>query len=201
MLPRLVKRLSSFTGNNLDLAITGEGYLRVIRPDGSYALPVPKFCAGCRGNIVTGKWLGLDFSVDWREDIELSTLEITARRGNFMPAPRKTELPGKENYSPARMVLTGRAVSLYRLPNPQGLFHIGKTFCYLQRPAAALEGKAGDGRLWRDQTGFPGRSQCRCWPADGHAQNHGEAKGPCRLPPGHAVSADESGPMTLNVQA
>ncbi len=200
----------AFTGNNLDLAIAGEGYLRVIRPDGSYAFTRGgNFTLDSEGNMVTSRGLRLDPPLngqDLHEDLDFSTLEITpggeiyARPFQETGEGRKffQELPGEKSHSPAGLIKLGE-LSLYRFANPQGLSYIGEN---LLLPSAAsgppLEGKAGKAGFGEIRQGSlekanvdVGRQMIMLIRGQRALQASARA----------ATSADEFWALTLNVQA
>ena len=189
----------AFTGNNLDLAIAGEGYLRVIRPDGSYAFTrAGNFALDAEGNMVTGKGSRLDLPIDRLDDIDLSTLEITPRGEVYAALLQGTEHLDQESYSPAHVVKLGE-LFLYNFTNPQGLSFIGDN---LLLPSAASgppqEGRAGEGGSGEIRQGFleeanvdVGRQMVMLIRGQRALQASARA----------AVSADDFWAMTLNVQA
>jgi flagellar basal-body rod protein FlgG len=197
----------AFTGNNLDLAVAGEGYLRVIRPDGSYAFTrAGNFILDAEGNMVTAKGLRLDFSPgqeNQREDIDFSTMKITCRGeiyASYLQEEDLSALPDGEeekSYSGERLVKLGE-LSLYRFTNPQGLSYIGDN---LVLPSAAsgppLEGKAGEAGFGEIKQGFLeganvdiGRQMVTLIRGQRALQASARA----------AVAADELWALTLNVQ-
>ena len=189
-----------FTGNNFDLAVAGEGYFRVIMPDGSYAYTrAGNFTLDAEGNIVTanGRPLDLHLTVDNWSGVDLSTLEITPGGEIYARSMEEAGLP-EAGYSPHAAVKLGE-VPLYRFVNPQGLSYIGDN---LVLPSAAsgppLEGRAGEEGFGEIRQGFLEKAN-----VDLGRQMVMLIRGQRALQASArtAVTADELWALTLNVQS
>ncbi|MEW5919722.1 MAG: flagellar hook-basal body protein [Bacillota bacterium] len=145
----------AYTGRNLDLAVVGEGFFRVVRPDGSYAYTRSgNFALDADGNLTMPGGVLLDPPLYLREQegrIDFGTLAITPA-GIVQAAPLRTEAeddfspfpPGAEEETPAAIVELGQ-LYLYQFINPQSLSAVGDN---LLLPSAAsgppLEGLPGE---------------------------------------------------------
>ena len=156
----------NFTGRHYDLALAGEGFFRVVRPDGSYAYTrCGNFGLDEEGGLVTAGGARLDFTLNLPavEKNEPLNLVITPQGDIYLPAfpplakeegesPVPEENEGEQ--SAPGQVKVGE-VFLYRFTNPQGLSSIGEN---LLLPAAnsgpPQEGKAGENGFGLIRQGF-----------------------------------------------
>ena len=154
IVPSCGKGALTFTGQGLDLAIEGEGYLRVVRPDCSYAFTrAGNFSLNAEGNMVTSKGARLDLSLDHFDNIDPSTLEIRPG-GEIYACLFQAGSMERENHLSAEPVRVGE-LRLYNFTNPQGLSAIGEN---LLLPSAAsgppMEGRAGEEGFGEIRQGF-----------------------------------------------
>ncbi len=157
----------NYTGRHYDLALAGEGFFRVIRPDGSYAYTrCGNFGLDEKGRLVTAGGDRLDYTWrgDWSaEEINKALeLEITAQGDIYFIFPsglapeeeepsslEEEEPPIREEDENMKPPLTGRVkigeVSLHRFTNPQSLSPVGgNLFLPAARSGPPQEGKAGE---------------------------------------------------------
>ena len=120
------------TGRHYDLALAGEGFFRVIRPDGSYAYTrCGNFGMDEEGKLVTAGGDKLDLNLDWsgEEEGECLELKITPRGAIYLP------------FSPEKI----GEIPLYRFTNPQGLLPVGENlFLPGANSGPPQEGRAGE---------------------------------------------------------
>lgn len=187
----------AFTGRNLDLAIAGEGYFRVIRPDGTYAYTrAGNFTLDAEGHLVDGKGARLDFSYDPQVQVgnlDFSTLKITSA-GDIWAS----SISGAEGYFPEGTVKVGE-LSLFRFTNPQGLYYIGDNLLLPSEASGPpLEGKAGEAGFGVIRAGFLEEAN-----VDTARQMVMLIRGQRGLQASArtAVTAEELWALTLNVQA
>lgn len=154
-----------FTGRQFDLALEGEGFFRVTRPDGSYAYTrCGNFSLDAEGRLVTAAGDRLDFTLNLHaaDDMaeKVAALVITPRGEIFIPvfpprAEEKTDSPvSEEKEDPPAMEKVGE-LPLYRFANPQGLLPVGGNL-FLPAAASGLpqEGNAGEEGLGLLKRGF-----------------------------------------------
>lgn len=157
-----------FTGRQLDLALVGEGFFRVIRPDGSYAYTrCGNFMPDAEGRLMTagGERLDLALNSSAIERKEPFNLLITPQGELYLPETTPAE---KKEGGEEPPVLAENEVELphpglekvgelllYRFTNPQGLRSIGGN-CLLPTADSGLpqEGKAGENGFGLLQQGF-----------------------------------------------
>ncbi len=186
-----------YTGRNMEMAIDGEGYFRIIRPDGSHAFTrAGNFMLDAEGNLVTAGGLRLDFpAAGLNEETDWSMLEITA--DGELYAGIFPEAESGAQSSAAERVQLG-VLSLYRFTNPQGLSHIGEN---LMLPSEAsgppLEGKPGEEGFGEIRQHFLEESNVDIgWQMVMLIRGQRALQASARA----AISADELWTMTLNVQ-
>lgn len=155
-----------YTGLYLDLAVVGEGFFRVIRPDGSLAYTRDgNFRLDREGNLVTpgGARLEPYLNLSAKEHLDPFTLVITPG-GQILASPlpgAATEgdefIPGEGDGMPGVSpgpVLLGQ-IYLYRFANPESLIHVGEN---LLMPSASSappeEGTPGEGGFGEVRQGF-----------------------------------------------
>lgn len=148
----------SYTGRSLDLAVTGEGFFRVLRPDGSYAYTRSgNFALDVEGNLTLPAGIRLDPVLNLHErenEIDLSTLSVSP---NGAILARAYPGEGAELHSfaddeelPGGMIKLGD-IQLYRFINPGSLFNIGDNLLVPSEasgpPVAGTPGENGFGSL------------------------------------------------------
>ncbi len=131
------------TGRHLDFSITGEGFFRVVRPDGSYAYTRSgNFSLDSEGNLVMPDGSRLDAALDMEEmgeRVDLDTLAVSPggvvtaallehaadedEEAELLPLPGDEDEEGEAGL-PGGTVELGQ-VYLYRFVNPEGLYHAG----------------------------------------------------------------------------
>lgn len=207
------------TERNKDLAVKGEGYFRVIRPDGSYGYTRRgDFMLDQEGNLVLygGELLDPPLNLSQLEDeIDLSTLTITAE-GNIFARALAAELEEEveeteettgdeaiapeapEGQLPPDIIELGQLM-LYRFVNPQSLFDVGGN---VFMPSAASgppeEGVPGEDSFGEIRQGYLERSN-----VDLAQQMTSLIRGQRFLQASARamVTADEMWALTLNLQA
>ncbi len=142
------------TGEQFDLAVQGEGFFRVIFPDGSYGYTQSgNFSLDVEGNLVMPGGLLLDPPLnlaDYGEDLQLSQLTITSEGRLFvswLPGIEIDEellLAQDDEELPAGVVELGR-IALYRFLNPQSLSQVGDNIHVLSAATSPPEeGQPGE---------------------------------------------------------
>ncbi len=120
-----------------DLAIEGEGFFRVILPDGSYGYTRSGvFNLDGSGNLAMPGGVLLDVPVnllDYENHVDLGTMTVSPEGkllGSRLPtgsdADEEQLFPGEADELPGGIVELGQ-LALYRFRNPQSLSHIGET--------------------------------------------------------------------------
>lgn len=147
-----------YTGNQLDLAIEGEGFFRVIRPDGSYAYTRSgTFFLDAGGNIVLPGGGRLDITLN------VEDAEETASFASLTVTPEGRVMLHKENGVHPEMsrdeILPGLAeigsLNIYRFTNPQGLSSLGENlFVPSANSGPPRGGRAGEEGLGLIRQGY-----------------------------------------------
>lgn len=143
-----------YTERKLDLAVVGEGFFRVIRPDGSHAYTRSgNFSLDADGNLTTPQGVLLDppLNLQEREDeIDLDTLTVTPNgtlQANRLQPAAEDELLD-EDFS--QTVELGQ-IQLYRFINPQSLTESGDNLLLPSEatspPQEGLPGEEGFGEI------------------------------------------------------
>lgn len=148
----------TFTGKSLDLAIVGEGFFRVVRPDGSYAYTRGgNFSLDAEGNLTLPGGIRIEPAIYLKEredEIDLLTLTISPN-GTIFAYPLaggegEEYLAPEEEGLPAGAVKLGE-ILLYRFINTESLSHIGENLLFPSEasgpPVAGTPGDDGFGRL------------------------------------------------------
>lgn len=148
----------SYTGRSLDLAVTGEGFFRVIRPDGSYAYTRGgNFSLDVDGNLTLPGGIRLDPVLNLHErenEIDISALSVSP---DGAVLARSYPGEGAEFHSfaddeeiPGGMIKLGD-IQLYRFINPGSLFNMGDNLLVPSEasgpPVAGTPGENGFGSL------------------------------------------------------
>jgi flagellar basal-body rod protein FlgG len=155
----------NFTGKQFDLALAGEGFFRVVRPDGSYAYTRSgNFGLDAEGRLVTAGGDRLDFTLNLpaTEKIEPFDPVITPQGEIYIQASSPIEkkegessVPEENEGEQSAPGLKVGEIFLYRFTNPQGLSSVGEN---LLLPSAnsgpPQEGKAGENGFGLIQQGF-----------------------------------------------
>ncbi len=148
----------AYTGRNLDLAILGEGFFRVLRPDGSYAYTRSgSFSLDLEGNLTLPGGIRLDPQLNLKgreKEIDFLNLCITPEGTifTFTYADREEEPSLAEGGEalPAGAVKLGE-ITLYRFINPESLSPIGDNLLFPSEasgpPVAGSPGEMGFGAL------------------------------------------------------
>ncbi|MGI5875955.1 MAG: flagellar hook-basal body protein [Dethiobacteria bacterium] len=156
------------TGKQFDLNILGEGFFRVIRPDGSYAYTRSgNFYLNEQGNLSLPGGALLDPFLQLtalEEEADLSHISITAEGIVYAPSLKdileevgeEETLPLEEmdGEMPAGMLKLGE-IHLYHFINSQGLYSIGENlFLPTEASGLPIEAKPGEEGLGKLQQGF-----------------------------------------------
>ncbi|NLX91597.1 MAG: flagellar hook-basal body protein [Firmicutes bacterium] len=147
----------AYTGRSLDLAIMGEGFFRVIRPDGSYAYTRGgNFSLDAEGNLTLPGGIRLDPVLNLRErenEIDLSTLSISPD-GAVLARPYPEgggEILFRDEEELAGGMIKLGEIQLYRFINPESLLNAGENLFVPSEtsgpPAAGIPGENGFGTL------------------------------------------------------
>lgn len=147
----------AYTGRSLDLAVIGEGFFRVIRPDGSYAYTRGgNFSLDAEGNLTLPGGIRLDPVLNLQErenEIDLSTLSISpngAVLARSYPGGGGEILSGDGEELSGGMIKLGE-MQLYRFINPGSLFNMGDNLFVPSEasgpPVAGTPGENGFGSL------------------------------------------------------
>ena len=187
----------AFTGRGLDLAIAGEGYFRVVRPEGTYAYTrAGNFLLDAEGKVVTPKGDRLDFfpALQLRAgSINFSAIQITP--SGEIWASIAEEAGGNFGVDTVKV----GEIPLYRFTNPQGLYHIGDNlFLPSEASGPPLEGRPKEAGFGEIKAGFLERANVdlgRQMVALISAQRGLQASARA------AVTAEELWALTLNVRA
>ena len=156
------------TGKQFDLNILGEGFFRVIRPDGSYAYTRSgNFYLNEQGNLSLPGGALLDPFLQLtalEEEADLSHISITAEGIVYAPSLKdileevgeEETLPLEEmdGEMPAGMLKLGE-IHLYHFINSQGLYSIVENlFLPTEASGLPIEAKPGEEGLGKLQQGF-----------------------------------------------
>lgn len=132
------------TGRKLDIAIEGEGFFRIVLPDGSYAYTRDgSFKIDANGEIVTSNGYRFDPPLIVPEEADPNTITITENGEVFaqLKATKETIKIGE--------------IKLYRFINPAGLSSIGQNlFKETSASGEAVEGTPGIEGYGRVLQGF-----------------------------------------------
>lgn len=154
-----------YTGRQLDLGITGEGFFRVTRPDGTHAYTRGgNFSLDGQGNLITPGGSYLDFTLqspDLQKEADLSNIHITAQ-GAVYVYPREEGggegvyfFEGDESEEIFQGMIKLGEIHLYRFPNPQGLENLGENLLMPSSTSGApIQGRPGEEGLGELQQGF-----------------------------------------------
>jgi len=147
------------TGRSLDVAILGDGFFRVIMPDGSFAYTRDGgFLLDDDGNLILSGGIRLDPELRLAElgsEINWNSLKIS-QDGTILVYPIDETNSGKDMSGDDGDALSGGAIllgqiMLYRFINPESLDHIGGNFLVPSAasgpPVASTPGKGGAGLL------------------------------------------------------
>jgi len=153
------------TGKFTNLAITGEGFFRVIRPDGSYAYTRSgNFSLDAEGNLTLPGGIRLDpvLQLKTREnEIDFTTLTVSPE-GIICAHPfaageriESNTLPlAGEEALPSGVIKLGE-ITLYRFINPESLLHLGENlFSPSEASGPPVAGSPGDNGFGRLEEGF-----------------------------------------------
>ncbi|HHU75560.1 MAG TPA: flagellar hook-basal body protein [Firmicutes bacterium] len=196
----------AYTGRNLDLAILGEGFFRVIRPDGNYAYTRDGgFSLDREGNLTLPGGIRLDPPLNLQEQdgkIDLSSLSVTPEGIIFAPSlVDRAEEPAyleSDDAFAAGMVRLGE-IRLYRFINPESLSHIGNNLYFpSQASGPPVEGLPGSGEF-----GHLGQSYLENSNVDLAGQMTALIRGQRALQSSSRTltTADELWALTLNIQS
>lgn len=144
-----------YTDNQLDLAIEGEGFFRVIRPDGSYAYTRSgNFLLDAEGNIVLPGGGRLDITLNGEggeEAADFASLAVTPE-GRIMLRKENGAYSalgvGQDGILPGSVELG--SLNIYRFTNPQGLSGLGENLFV----PSANSGPPRGGRAGEEGLGF-----------------------------------------------
>ncbi|MDO9536567.1 MAG: flagellar hook-basal body protein [Bacillota bacterium] len=147
--------------NQWDMAVAGEGFFRVVRPDGSYAYTRSgNFTMDAEGNLSLSGGSRLDLSLDFQDmedEIDFSSLNVTPEGSIYAYAVRKAgdELKVGEEGGFSQVAIELGKLTLYRFTNPQSLSSLGgNLFLPSEATGPPQEGVGGDNGFGQIRQGY-----------------------------------------------
>ena len=147
--------------NQWDMAVAGEGFFRVIKPDGGYAYTRSgNFTMDSEGNLFLNGGFRLDLFLDFQDmdhQIDFSSLNVTPEGRFYAYAVREA---GEDLKAGEEGVLSHAAIelgklTLYRFTNPQSLSSLGgNLFLPSEATGPPQEGGGGENGFGKIRQGY-----------------------------------------------